>query len=201
MQLSLAGTSGPQKTVQLDPGNSTTKTLRYDTGELSPNEIGTAELEAETRDDTDSQTVTIEHSTLIQEPFVENVSAGEEQLSQNMSFTLGGDTGGATIKIDLTNTSDNVSYDTDSASWTVVEGNGSISLNTDDGVTSVKYQTNSETDRAGDKIIIEADNTDTTSADTDSATEYDILYKLMSKNKNRYEQGETNSTSFETTPP
>jgi hypothetical protein len=51
----------------------------------------------------------------------------------------------------------------------------------------------------GRQIPFLTDYTDTTGAGTDSATVYDIKYTLTSKNKNGYEQGGTNSTSFETT--
>jgi hypothetical protein len=71
--------------------------------------------------------------SLIQEPFVEDIPAGEERPNHSMGFTLGGDTGGATTKITLTNTSDNVSYDTNSATRIVVRDNGSISPNTNRG--------------------------------------------------------------------
>ena len=201
IQLSLAGEDGPEATVQeLAPDESTEVTMTYDTEQqLSPDDIGDAELEAETRDDTDSQTVTIEHSTLIEEPFVEDIPAGEERLNQNMSFTLGGDNGGATIRIDLGDTGDAVKYDLQKANWTLVQGNGSINdVYKSNGRTYVKYDTDSTDDQKGDRIKLEAPYIDTTGASTDSATEYDVLYELTSKNMNRYEQKETNTTSFET---
>jgi hypothetical protein len=198
--LSLAGEGGPQETVQLAPGASTNVTMTYDTEQLESDVIGEAELEAEARNDTDSRTVTIDPPTLIKEPTVEDVPAGEGRVNQTIGFTLGEDTGGASISIDLTDTSENVSYDGDSANWTIVEGNGSISLNANNNmVESVVYQTNSESDLEGDRIVIEADYTDTSDADTASGTEYDILYELTDSSD--YPPGETNSTSFETTPP
>jgi len=197
--LSLAGEGGPQETVQLAPGASTNVTMTYDTEQLESDVIGEAELEAEARNDTDSRTVTVDPPTLIKDPTVEDVPAGDGRVNQTMNFTLGEDTGGASIKIDLTNTSDNVSYDADSANWTIVEGNGSISLNANNEVESVVYETNSESDLEGDRIVIAADYTDTSDADTASATEYDITYELTDASD--YPTGETNSTSFETTPP
>jgi hypothetical protein len=198
IQLSVDGVTGPEETVPLEPDQSENVTMTYDTDQLSTSSIGDAELEAETNDDTDSRTVTIEPPTLIEEPFVENVSAGQEQLNQSMGFTLGEDTDQAEIKIDLTDTSDAVSYDSNADSnWTVVEGNGSISLNTNnDRVTSVKYTTHSTDDRAGDEIVIAADYTDTTGAE--SGQVYDILYEVT-PNTDSYNNDETNSTSFETT--
>jgi hypothetical protein len=198
IQLSVDGVTGPEETVPLEPDQSENVTMTYDTDQLSTSSIGDAELEAETSDDTDSRTVTIEPPTLIEEPFVENVSAGQEQLNQSMGFTLGEDTDQAEIKIDLTNTSDAVSYDSNADSnWTVVKGNGSISLNTNNNrVTSVKYTTHSTDDRAGDEIVIAADYTDTTGAE--SGQVYDILYEVT-PNTDSYNNDETNSTSFETT--
>jgi hypothetical protein len=197
--LSLADVGGPEETVQLGPGESTTVTMTYDTEQLDSDAIGDAELVADARNDTDSRTVTIDPPTLIKEPTVDDVPAGEGRVNQTMGFTLGEDTGGASIRIDLTNTSDDVSYNADSANWTIVEGDGSISLNANNNqVESVTYQTNSESDLEGDRIVIAADYTDTSEADTTSATEYDITYELTDAND--YPTGETNSTSFETTP-
>ncbi|PSP49458.1 hypothetical protein BRC75_03775, partial [Halobacteriales archaeon QH_7_69_31] len=196
--LSLAGEGGPEETVQLAPGASTNVTMTYDTEQLDSDDIGDAELVADARNDTDSRTVTIDPPTLIKEPTVEDVPAGERRVNQTMGFTLGEDTGGASIRIDLTNTSGDVSHDGDSANWTIVEGNGSISLNANNEVESVTYQTNSESDLEGDRIVIAADYTDTSDADTASTTAYDIKYELTDAND--YPTGETNSTSFETTP-
>jgi hypothetical protein len=198
IQLSVDGVTGPEETVPLEPDQAENVTMTYETDQLPTSSIGDAELEAETSDDTDSRTVTIDPPTLIEEPFVENVSAGEEQLNQSMGFTLGEDTDQAEIKIDLTNTSDNVSYDSNADSnWTVVEGNGSISLNTNNNqVQNVVYQTHSTDDRAGDEIVIAANYTDTTGAE--SGQLYDILYEVT-PNTDSYNNDETNSTSFETT--
>ncbi|PSQ35828.1 hypothetical protein BRD05_04345 [Halobacteriales archaeon QS_9_70_65] len=204
VQLSLAGETGPEATVRgLAPGESTEVTMTYDTDteRLSPTDIGDAELKAESRDDTDARMVTIEPPTLVEKPFVENVSAGEEQLNQSMGFTLGENTDQAEIKIDLTDTGDAVSYDSNTdGNWTVVKGDGSISsLNTnDDRVTSVTYKTHSTDDRAGDEIVIAANYTDTTGAE--SGQVYDILYEVT-PNTGSYNNDETNSTSFETESP
>ena len=194
IQLSLDGVTGPQETVQLASGESKNVTMTYDTSKLSSNSIGEADLEAETSDATDSRTVTIE-SPVIHEPFVEDVPANESRLNQTMGFTLGAETDGATIKMDLTDTGDDVSYDSDSdGNWTVVQGNGSISgLNTNNNrVTSVKYQTNSSHDLAGDRIRIAANYTDST--DAEPGVVYDVEYELTSANN--YPAGETDSTSF-----
>jgi hypothetical protein len=140
--------------------------------------------------------VTIESPTLILELTVEDLRAGQERLNHSMGFTLGEDTGGATIKIDLSDTGDAVSYDTNSdGNWTVVDPNGSISLNTNNNrVTSVKYQTNSSHDMAGDRIRIAAEYTHTTDADPGDV--YDFRFKRTSAIN--YPSGEKPATSFET---
>jgi hypothetical protein len=201
VQLSLAGETGPGETVRgLEPGESTEVTMTYDTDteRLSPTDIGNAELKAESDDDTDVRTAIIKPPTLVEEPFVEDITAEQKELNHSMGFTLGEDTTDATIKIDLTNTSGAVRHKGGSNSdWTVVEGNGSISnLNTNDGVTSITYKTNSTDDRAGDEIVIRAKYTDTTGAE--SGQVYDILYEVTPNTEN-YNNDETNSTSFETT--
>jgi len=196
IQLSLDGVTGANKTVQLEQGGSKKVPMTYDTDQLSTYNIGDAELKAETNHDTDSRTVTIE-SPVIREPFVQDVPANERRVNRTMGFTLGADTDGATIKINLTDTGDNVSYDGNSdGNWTLVQGNGSISLNTNNNrVTSVKYQTNSSHDLEGDRIRIAADYTDTT--DADQGDVYDVRFKLT--NANKYPAGETDSTTFEAT--
>ena len=197
LQLSLAGSSGPQPTVDLAPGEAKNVTMTYDTGQLDTDSIGEANLKATSDNDKDTRTVTIESPSVIQQPTVDDLPAGQDGLDHTMGFTLGEDTDGATIKIDLTDTGDAVSYDSDVANWYVDKGQGSISLNTNNNkVTSVKYETNSE-DRADEKIRIVAGRTDT--QDADPGVVYDIEYKLTSASN--YPQGETNSTSFETTLP
>jgi hypothetical protein len=187
-----------KESVNLDPGESQNVTLTYDTGNLDTDNIGEVTMAAESNnyESKDTREVEITEPTIIRQPTVGDLPAGQDGLEHTLGFTLGEDTDGATIKIDLTDTGDAVSYDSDSANWYVDEGQGSISLNTNnDRVTSVKYETNSENDRAGDEIRIVADRTDT--QDADPGVVYDVEYELTSASN--YPQGETNSTSFETT--
>ena len=174
IELSVADSCCPNEateTVTLGPGNSTNVTLTYDTGELDTDSIGEVKMVAQSSNfnSKDTREVEITEPTIIEDPTVEDVQAGQERLTQRMEFRLGEDTSQAEIKIDLSDTGDAVSYDPDSdANWTVEEGHGSISLNTDNGVANVKYTTNSSHDLAGDRIVLEADYTDTTDADVNS---------------------------------
>ena len=124
---------------------------------------------------------------IIQQPTVADLPAGQDGLNHTIGFTLGEKTDGATIKIDLTDTGDAVSYDGESRNLYLVDGNGSVSLNTNNNkVTSVEYQTNSTHDLAGDEIRIVADHTST--QDADPGVVYDVEYELTSASN--YPQGE-----------
>lgn len=197
--LSLAGSSGPQEQIDLDRGESKTVTMTYDTGNLDTSNIGETTLKATSNNEKVTTPVNITRPKLILDPSISDLPAKQPGLNQSIAFTLGEKTGGASINIDLRDTGSAVRYDANAdRNWNVVEGNGSIGLNTNNNrVTSVTYQTNSSHDLAGDRIVLDAGATNTTTADPNVL--YTVQYELTSANN--YPQGETNSTTFETTEP
>lgn len=204
INLPIAGSCCPNSAkapVDLDPGESENVTLRYDTGNLGTSKIGEVQLTAKSNNfnSKDTTRVNVTDPAVILDPTVESLPAKETGLNQTIAFTLGEKTGGATIRIDLRDTGDAVEYASSSDShWAIQQGHGQISLNTNNNrVTSVKYQTKANQDLAGDRIVLEAGDVTTTNADPN--VQYTVQYELSSTNN--LPQGETNATTFETTPP
>jgi hypothetical protein len=195
-QLSVAGSSGPQDQFNLPPGESKTVTMEYDTADVDTDNLDQeVQMKATTDDDVDKRSVVIESPSVITEPDMEDVQAGGSGLDQTMEFTLGEDTDGATIVLDLGDTGSSVEYDLSDGNWVLVEGNGQLQAQENNGRTEVEYQTHQSRDNEGDTIEIRATNVNT--EDADPGIYYDVEYELTSANN--YPQGETNSTSFETT--
>lgn len=188
-----------QPSLDVPIGESKTATVSYDTGKLNPSTAwGADELKATVSSgDSDRQSVQIAQPTIITSPTVDDIEAGKANQTQNISFTLGESlsAGNDKIKITLSDASPSIEYDTASKNWTVVNSDGSISVNTNNNnVKNIVYQVGQEPD-AGKTITIQAKAVDATASSTD--TQFTVDYRVSSANNYAGQSnGDTNSTTY-----
>jgi hypothetical protein len=188
-----------QPSLDVPIGESKTATVSYDTGNLNPSTAwGADELKATVSSgDSDTQSVQIAQPTIIESPTVDDIEAGKANQTQNISFTLGESlsAGNDKIKIILSDASPSIEYDTASKNWTVVNSDGSISVNTNNNnVKNIVYQVGSEPD-AGKTITIQTKAVDATASSTD--TQFTVDYRVSSANNYAGQSnGDTDSTTY-----
>ncbi len=200
-QVSVADQDGDSQSGDtLAPGESQTFNISYDTSNIDTSNTGELTLTATTDDEQAERTVRVENPDIIRNPDADDLSTNESSTAQNISFELGKDldAGNDQIRIDVTDTADDVSYDTSDSSWNVVSGDGSVSnVNSNNGrVQSVTYDVEGDDD-SGDEITIEADNVNTSAADAGNS--YTVEYRVESANDYpEGSNGDTDTTSFST---
>ena len=202
LDLSMAGQgiSRPEDGFDLDAGESTTRTLEYDTGEnLDSTNTSEKTLKVTWNDESaDTETVVVERPDIILDPQVEDLTAGEDGQTQTFEFTLGEDLkkDNDEISVDVSDTGDAVEYDGNDESWTIVQGDGELSLDTNNGkVEKVTYKIGSRNSE-GDTIKFQG--SDISAASAESDIRYDVEYRVESADSYAEQgNGDTNSTSFE----
>ena len=200
LDVSMAGQDIPQSEFDLEAGEETTITTYYDTGEnLDSSDTGGKTLEVTwNSESTDTYAVVVEQPDVIHEPYAEDVTATDGNQTQAFGFTLDEELEkGDEISVDISDSGDDIEYDNDDANWTIVEGDNDaqLSLELDNG--KVIYVVGADGD-AGDTIRFEGAYVDASSAESDAL--YDVEYRVERANSYAEgDNGDTNSTSFEST--
>ena len=200
LNVSMAGQDGPQPEFDLEAGEETTITTNYDTGEnLDSSDTGGKTLEVTwNNESTDTYTVVVEQPDVIHEPYAEDVTATDGNQTQAFGFTLDEELEkGDKISVDISDSGNDIEYDDNDANWTIVEGDSDaqLSLELDNG--KVIYVVGADDD-AGDTIRFEGAYVDASSAESDAR--YDVEYRVEEADSYAEgENGDTNSTSFEST--
>ena len=201
LDVSVAGRE-PQPEFDLEVGEETTITTNYDTGEnLDPSDIGRKTLEVTWNDEsTDTETVVVEQPDVIHEPYAENVTATDGNQTQKFGFTLDEELEkGDEISVDISGTGDDIRYDGNDSNWTVIRGPESAQVTPEIDNGTVSYTAGGKKTE-NDTIRIRADFVNASSAEPD--TRYDVEYRVESAGPYAaQDDGDTNSTSFETEPP